>query len=136
MQQDAEECWTSILASLRNKLRVSACWGVTARRQQLRRACSLRNKLRVGDGAACCLPPGLQSSWPPRARGPAARRSRGRRRRARSALHPPTHPPTSPASPAPQDGPSADPTIRKLFGVKLHTSLKATEGDEAIEARP
>ncbi|PSC76595.1 ubiquitin carboxyl-terminal hydrolase 6 [Micractinium conductrix] len=54
MQQDAEECWTNILASLRSKL----------------------------------------------VEGPEG---------------------------------SGDPVIRKLFGVKLHTSLKAEEGDEAIE---
>ena len=32
-----------------------------------------------------------------------------------------------------QEGPSGDPTIRKLFGLKLHKSLKADEGDEIIE---
>lgn len=55
MQQDAEECWTNILAALREKLK---------------------------DGPA---------------------------------------------------GASGDPTIRQLFGVKLHKSLKAEEGDEIIE---
>ncbi|KAI7837315.1 hypothetical protein COHA_008830 [Chlorella ohadii] len=32
-----------------------------------------------------------------------------------------------------KEGPSGDPTIRKLFGLKLHKSLKADEGDEIIE---
>lgn len=34
-----------------------------------------------------------------------------------------------------QDGPRGDPTIRKLFGLKLHKSLKAEEGEETIEVR-
>jgi hypothetical protein len=32
-----------------------------------------------------------------------------------------------------QEGPSGDPVIRQLFGLKLHKSLKAEEGDETIE---
>lgn len=34
-----------------------------------------------------------------------------------------------------QDGPSGDPVIRKLFGVRMHKSLKAEEGEETVEVR-
>ena len=35
-----------------------------------------------------------------------------------------------------QEGPSGDPVIRKLFGLRLHKSLKAEEGEETIKVWP
>lgn len=115
MQQDAEECWTNILASLRSKLVVGGGPGPLMHGPS-GIGCNMAMRRWLFGG---CRP---AAGW--LSRRPAARPTCT-----------PAQMPLPPAWPPPQEGPegSGDPVIRKLFGVKLHTSLKAEEGDEAIE---
>lgn len=149
MQQDAEECWTNILASLRDKLKVAAgarlgwagwayqvqvdaahrrfsSW-VQARLERVLRWTDLGGRYARAMLTEACQPACPCNPLPP------CRTRQSCHTLARGPAHP--APPTR-SAPLSQDGPSGssgDPVIRKLFGVKLHKSLKAEEGEETIE---
>jgi hypothetical protein len=112
MQQDADECWTNILASLRDKLKASAA--------QLASHPAPKEL-----GLGLCRQPGC------------CRMLHAALWRCPTCIWPHVQTGCLPGClPRLQGGPtSSDAVIRQLFGVKLHKSLKAEEGDETIEVR-
>lgn len=114
MQQDADECWGNLLTSLKDKLKAGpAC------QPCLNLAFVLSGVVQSQLGAASAAWAGTRRLG--RASQQPCRASQQRRRSRLCA--------------AVQEGPSSDPVIRKLFGVQLHATLKAGEGEETIEVR-
>jgi hypothetical protein len=112
MQQDAEECFTQLMYSLREKVKVRGAGG----------ARGARRRSGSGGGGGGGVLAHAHVCRPPAGLGAAARRQgpRPAPRRRRRAL-------------PPQDG--EDSAVEKLFGVKLHTKLTCEESKESFEVR-
>lgn len=119
MQQDAEECWTNLLYSLREKVKVRCARCAAA--------------LGAGAEPSATGPPALlqQVAAQHSSRsGPASGcRSPARTGPARLTLIPP-HPP----QPTPQDPQSPDKSaVKKIFGIDFRTELKSEESGETLQ---